>query len=84
MEKQFSLKSDKVMFIRYEIRWLFHRCFYEGGDTFEYIPFDTLKDAENYIIENKNKLHNNDADFVGLYKVGLFSNYDVPQLIRKL
>ena len=72
------------MIRRYEIRWLYHRCFYEGGDTFEYVPFDTLKDAKDYIKKNKERILNYGADFVGLYLVTLFSNYDVPKLIKKL
>lgn len=68
-----------MYFTRYEIRWIIHRSFYEGGDTFEYIPFDTLEEAKRYIKEHMELCKGS-----GLYKVRLYSTYDIPELIKEL
>lgn len=73
-----------MTFTRYEIRWYHHRCFYEGGDTMEYIPFDTLAQAERYAREHEQDcVSSGDCD-CGIYKVVLHSTYDDPTLIEQL
>lgn len=73
-----------MTFTRYEIRWIYHRCFYEGGDKMEYVPFDTLKQAREYA-RSKKDLCKSDSDCeCGIYKVVLHSDYDEPTLVERL
>lgn len=75
-----------MTFTRYEIRWTYHRCFYEGGDDFEYMPFDTLSDAKAYVSKHKDtcKSDSNNDVTCGIYKVILHSNYDETEEIERL
>ena len=73
-----------MLFTRYEIRWYTHRCIYEGGNAMEYIYFDTLKQAEDYIKANPETCTSDEETQCGLYRVRLYSSYDVPELIREL
>ena len=73
-----------MYFTRYEIRWLYRRCFYEGGDKLEYMPFDTLEQARSYVRLNRELCKSDSECECGIYKVELHSNYDVPVLIEKL
>lgn len=62
-----------MTFKRYEIRTYYHRCFYEGGDTFDYVPFDTLQEVYAYVKDHTYILDNENTF---LCKVILHSNYD--------
>lgn len=73
-----------MTFTRFEIRWYYRRCFYEGGDTMEYIPFDTLKEAQNYAEEHQDTCKSESGCDCGIYKVVLHSNYDEPTLVKQL
>lgn len=73
-----------MSFTRYEIRWYYRRCFYEGGDTMEYMPFDTRKEAEKYADEHKEECKSYGGCDCGIYKVKLYSDYDCPTLVKQL
>lgn len=71
-------------FVRYEIRWEYFRCFYEGGYSMEYQPFETLEQAEQYANEHKEICKSYGDCKCGIYKVVLYSDYDVPTLVKAL
>ena len=73
-----------MCFKRYELRWYHYRCFYEGGTTFEYIPFDSLKQAQEYIHNNPDECHSDSDSDCGLYLVTLYPNDDTAELIKQL
>ena len=73
-----------MYFVRYEIRWYHYGCIYEGGTTFTYIPFDTLKQAIEYANNNPDYCKSDNFYDVGIYEVELHSDYDVPTLIKQL
>lgn len=73
-----------MYFTRYEIRWYYRRCFYEGGDSMEYAPFDTLEQAKAYAKEHPHTCKSSGNCDCGIYKVKLFSTYDEPTLIEEL
>ena len=73
-----------MYFTRYEIRWYYRRCFYEGGNTMEYTPFDTLSEARKYAKEHKDECKSFGNCECGIYKVKLYSTYDVETLIETL
>ena len=70
--------------IRYEIRWNYRRSFYEGGDCFEYVPFDTKGEAIEYINENQDICKSDNDCKCGLYKVVLYPNYESTELLIEL
>lgn len=71
-----------MYFTRYEIRHEYRRNFYEGGDDFNYIPFDTLEDANEYIRTHRGELKATTGESIYLYKVRLYSNYDETELLK--
>lgn len=73
-----------MRFTRFEIRWHYRRCFYEGGDSMEYIPFDTLEQAEKYAQNHQASCASDCECECGIYKVDLYSTYDNAKLIKKL
>ena len=74
------------MFVIYEIRWHYRRTFYEGGDTMEYIPFDTLEQAKEYAKEHPTTCQSDKREDVtcGIYRVRLYNNYDIEELLIEL
>ena len=73
-----------MTFTRYEIRWYYHRSFYEGGTTMEYVPFDTLAQAREYIDTHRDECKSEGNCECGLYKVVLHSTYDEPTELETL
>lgn len=66
-----------MCFTRYEIRTFYQRCFYEGGDTFDYTPFDNnIQEVLDYIDKHE-ELKTSEESYV--CRVKLFSDYDSCQ-----
>lgn len=63
-----------MTFKRYEIRTYYKRCFYEGGDTFDYVPFDTNHTAVLNYISKHDELKTDTDSYVCM--VTLHSDYD--------
>lgn len=74
-----------MTFKRYEIRWEYFRSFYEGGYTFEYLPFDTKAEALAYINEHPDECKSDPADnmICTLYLVTLHSHCDEGEVVLR-
>ena len=68
-------------FVRYEIRRETKRTFYEGGDSLEYIPFNSLEGARVYIATHPEEMKASEGETLTLCKVLLYPSYDVPEVI---
>lgn len=75
-----------MTFTRYEIRWTWHRSFYEGGDYLEYTPFDTLDGAKTYVSKHPNLCksdYDNDVT-CAICKVVLHSTWEDVEVLERL
>lgn len=68
-----------MYFTRYEIRFEY----WEDGDM-EYIPFDTLSQAEEYIRTHKDTCKSAENVKCTLYKIKLYSTYETKEIIKTL